>query len=63
MLAPNSTAEGHLGSKWKSVDIHLSQNGYVVVVVVVVVIIIIAATISDQHVLTTRGFCVPAMVS
>ena len=27
------------------------------------VVVVIAATISDQHVLTTRGFCVPAMVS
>ena len=35
----------------------------IVVVVVVVVIVIIAATISDQHVPTVRGFCVPAMVS
>ena len=29
----------------------------------VVVVVIIAATIFDQHVLTIRGFCVPAVVS
>ena len=32
-------------------------------VVAVVVVVMIAATISDQHVLTIHGFCVPAMVS
>ena len=30
---------------------------------VFVVVVTIAATISDQHVLTIHGFCVPAMVS
>ena len=29
----------------------------------IVVVVMIAATISDQHVLTIHGFCVPAMVS
>ena len=42
---------------------HPSRCSPSFVVVVVIVVVVIAATISDQHVVTIRGFCVPAMVS